>query len=215
MLELLYADVGDLPDTPERYRLSAYRLDRLGSTKSPMVRKLGMGAELLLQKLAVSQIPEASLPLELFVRDGGRPDWKLDGWYFSLSHSGTVAACVLSDRPVGVDVQKLSPFSEPLVRRFFCPQELSELQQAQDSSYAFTKLWSLKESYVKALGTGLSTPLNSFRISLEPPLLTASGDAVFWHQSVGEYHFAICIPGAEPDLRPDRFEKADIKPVQF
>lgn len=83
--------------------------------------------------------------------------------HVSLSHGGPWAVCAVSDRPVGVDVE-LPRCSYAVAKRYFHPEELP---QATDAD-RLCRLWTAKEAFVKALGTGLTTPLNSFRVELEP-----------------------------------------------
>ncbi|MFR8179894.1 MAG: 4'-phosphopantetheinyl transferase family protein [Dorea sp.] len=54
--------------------------------------------------------------------------------------------------------------------RFFHPEETRLLKEASsvDSEILFFRYWTMKEAFVKALGTGLSIPLNDFFISPEP-----------------------------------------------
>jgi len=80
---------------------------------------------------------------------------------FSLSHSGNRVVCAISDTPVGVDVEQ--PRCTPAVaRRFFRAEELTSLDPV-----FLTRLWTAKEAFVKALGWGLTIPLNSFTVRLD------------------------------------------------
>ena len=82
--------------------------------------------------------------------------------HFNLSHSGTIAACAVSDRPVGVDVETLQDADPGVVAMCFQPIEQEWINNANDRRRAFTRLWTRKESYLKLLGTGLTCPSASF-----------------------------------------------------
>ena len=84
--------------------------------------------------------------------------------HFNLSHSGMWAVCAVSDHAVGVDVE-LPRCSMTVAERHFCPEELRHLPQ-QDQSLVLNRLWTAKEAFVKAIGRGLTVPLNSFRVFL-------------------------------------------------
>lgn len=105
--------------------------------------------------------------------------------HFNLSHSGSLVACALSDRPVGVDVQQLVADLRPsLVRYIMSDQEIAALDALHSDnakSLLFTQLWTLKESYVKATGHGLSHEFPSFKISdgTATPLSPLSPAATF------------------------------------
>ena len=92
---------------------------------------------------------------------------------FNLTHSGDLAlVAVTRDRPVGIDVEHKSPPDDParLVAQFFSANEnaaFSALPESQREA-AFFAGWTRKEAYIKALGEGLSTPLDQFDVSLAP-----------------------------------------------
>jgi 4'-phosphopantetheinyl transferase len=92
---------------------------------------------------------------------------------FNVSNSGDLAAYVFtSGCEIGVDVEKhrkLHNF-EDIAQRFFSPAETAELLElpATERTAAFFRCWSRKEAYIKALGGGLSIPLDSFQVTLRP-----------------------------------------------
>lgn len=192
MLRLYYTDVSAIRDDGEGYALSEYRREKLSKQRLPESRRQSVGAELMLQKALYDFDPRLPWPPEIMVNTYGKPEWKLEGLYFSCSHSGRIAACALSDRPVGLDVQELTDCRDSLVCRFFAPEERALIARSTDRDRDFTRIWTLKESWIKAIGTGLSTPLESFSVVGE-----TRPDAAFWHTERDGYHFAVCVPGAE------------------
>lgn len=88
------------------------------------------------------------------------------GFHFNLSHSGCWVACAVDDQPVGVDVERIHEIDFDIAKRFFSPEEYGDLMdKAEPDRLAyFFDLWTLKESYLKAAGTGLSVSLKSFTI---------------------------------------------------
>lgn len=196
MLRAYYARVSTQaePEFP-REQLSEYRLDRLSRTKLPGQRALSLGAELLLIN-AMKTLAEPRLPLDIFVRPGGKPGLK-EGPCFSLSHSGDVVFCVLSDAEVGADVQKL-PEAEPgqrLLERCLSEEEKQLYRESKNKRGLFTLLWSLKESYAKLDGSGLG-PLAPAEISIElsrPGMAKVKGSsAKLWYELEGNYVFSLC-----------------------
>nr|WP_154959549.1 4'-phosphopantetheinyl transferase superfamily protein [Paenibacillus xylanexedens] len=86
---------------------------------------------------------------------------------FNVSHSGDWIALIAGGKDeLGVDVEKIAPIDLQIAERFFSPQENTYLaaQPADQQLHTFYRLWTLKESYIKAIGTGLSLPLDSFAI---------------------------------------------------
>jgi 4'-phosphopantetheinyl transferase len=97
---------------------------------------------------------------------------------FSVSHSGDVALLAFArGRDVGVDVEQLREnFDHAAVaRRFFSEQEQHQLAALTPSEryHGFFRCWTRKEAYIKALGSGLSLPLDQFDVSLKPRDLNA------------------------------------------
>lgn len=92
--------------------------------------------------------------------------------HFNLSHSDALALLAVSPRrAVGIDVERLRTDFEPdpLAQRLFAPSECEALSRVPlgEQHRAFLRLWTLKEAYLKAVGTGLNTPLNRFAVSLD------------------------------------------------
>ena len=200
MLKLYYADLGALDPDTFCGELSAYRREKLNALRSAQIRRQSLGAELLLRQALTDCAPERVWPPEIRPGGKGKPEWDVQGLYFNLSHSGELAACVIADRPVGLDVQKSCAYRAALVRRFFAPEERALLAASDDRDRDFGRIWSLKESYIKATGEGLALPLPSFSVVGEGE---DKPEAAFWYQLIGDYHFAVCIPGAssaEPEI---------------
>lgn len=89
--------------------------------------------------------------------------------HFNLSHTQTAFAfAIAQDDAVGVDVEGNRGRVEhkrAVAKRFFHPDEAGWLDQFRDEEayvQAFIRIWTRKEAYLKALGLGLSKPLNSF-----------------------------------------------------
>ena len=88
---------------------------------------------------------------------------------FSLSHGGNWAVCAVSGQPVGVDAE-LPRCTMEIARRHFHPQESQWLAQLPTPCQPETlnRMWTAKEAFVKALGLGLTVPLDTFRVTLTP-----------------------------------------------
>jgi 4'-phosphopantetheinyl transferase len=93
------------------------------------------------------------------------------GIEFNLSDSGDLALLAVSrGGPVGVDVEE---FREPLdvdgvSRRFFAREEREALDSlpAVERVAAFYRIWTRKEAFIKAVGTGISLSLSGFAVSV-------------------------------------------------
>jgi 4'-phosphopantetheinyl transferase len=86
-------------------------------------------------------------------------------FHFNLSHSGDWVVLATGDIPVGIDVAQItpSPSTTNLPSRIYHPEEQAYVS-AGDSTNRFFQIWTRKESYLKYIGTGLKTPLNTFSV---------------------------------------------------
>ena len=96
--------------------------------------------------------------------------------HFNLAHSGSVAVLAVARKELGVDVEVVRRgfADDEIAERFFAPTEIVQLrrlpQAAQEA--AFFRCWTRKEAYLKALGGGLSLPLDAFTVEFANEGLT-------------------------------------------
>jgi 4'-phosphopantetheinyl transferase len=91
---------------------------------------------------------------------------------FNLSHSNDLAVvAVAADRDIGVDIEALRPVPEmeEIARRYFSEQEAIDLMRSGGDAREqnFFRIWTRKEAFIKAIGEGLSCPLDSFAVSVD------------------------------------------------
>lgn len=92
---------------------------------------------------------------------------------FNVAHCGEVAAYAFAGgREVGVDVEAVRelPDADDIAMRFFSRRERAAYMRlpAQERPQGFFNCWTRKEAFIKALGEGLSHPLEAFDVSLAP-----------------------------------------------
>jgi 4'-phosphopantetheinyl transferase len=88
------------------------------------------------------------------------------GICFNISHSGDWILCAWDSQPIGVDVEQIRSLDYDLANRFFSEPErvLLTKQSESEKLRMFYRLWTLKESFIKQVGRGLSIPLDSFSV---------------------------------------------------
>jgi 4'-phosphopantetheinyl transferase len=112
--------------------------------------------------------------IQLEYGSNGKPALAADsGLQFNVTHSGDIAAVALTAGcDIGVDLEQVRPLPdlEQIAERFLCSDEAAEINSlaAGEREKAFFTYWTRKEAYVKATGIGLSTPLQSFRVIVNP-----------------------------------------------
>ncbi|WP_425424803.1 4'-phosphopantetheinyl transferase family protein [Staphylococcus schleiferi] len=87
-------------------------------------------------------------------------------FHYNIFHSGKWIICTIHSQKIGVDIEKVRYLDFNILIQSFSKYEKSYFTNAgeDDISKTFFYIWTLKESYVKALGKGLYIPLNSFTI---------------------------------------------------
>ncbi len=84
---------------------------------------------------------------------------------FNITHAGDYAVLALSKQTVGVDLEHFRPIDwKRISERFFHPEERAFLARSPEPEKDFLRIWTLKESYLKAEGTGFSVSPVSFAV---------------------------------------------------
>ena len=103
----------------------------------------------------------------------GKPGLDGSRLRFNLSHShqlGLIA--VTQDNELGVDVEYMRAgfATADIARRFFSPREVEAFNAlpSEERVAAFFRCWTRKEAFIKAIGKGLSQPLDGFDVTLGP-----------------------------------------------
>lgn len=76
--------------------------------------------------------------------------------FFNLSHCKSAVACVVSRRPVGIDVESIREYKETVARYAMNDEEMWQILHAERPEVAFTRLWTMKEARLKLTGEGLN-----------------------------------------------------------
>ncbi len=102
----------------------------------------------------------------------GKP-YLMDGPSFNLSHSGERFLLGMSTSGrIGVDLEEERPVREmvALAKKKFSSEEVEVFLAAPeiDRTRVFFRIWTLKEAYLKGIGTGLATRLDSFAVNPQP-----------------------------------------------
>ncbi len=154
----------------------------------------------------------------------GKPYLLDEPAHFNVTHSHETALIAVATQPVGVDIEYLLRQMDDLdglACRFFARTEYEQLQSlpARKWPAAFYNCWTRKEAYIKALGEGLSHPLDRFAVTLSPgeparfvhinddPAETAAW-SLYAFTPASEYVAALAVQGAGRQLRFLRFEGA-------
>ena len=162
-----YLNITELNIEDISKKVSSERLERAAKFKNETDKKRSIAVEYLLNLMLKECIEKPDMcgilslrdskiqfPVTLTYDEKGKPHIYDDSVYFSLSHSGDYVACIISDKPCGIDIERHSEKRDysKIARRICTDDELSMI----NNSVEFYSYWTLKESALKAVGLGLA-----------------------------------------------------------
>jgi 4'-phosphopantetheinyl transferase len=176
-VEIASLDVGSgtvqylesLLSTQELNRADRFALDR--------ERRRFIVARATLRRMLGQRLQIRPEKIELAYRTRGKPalapSLANSGLRFNVSHHGEFAVYAFAlGHEVGIDVEEIRdiPDADGIVGLVFSQREreMYDALDAPDKPRGFFNCWTRKEAFIKALGTGLSYPLDSFAVSLAP-----------------------------------------------
>ena len=162
-----------------RSLLTGEELERLQSYRFERDRRIYLATHALLRCVLSHYQELAPRDWRFSTNANGKPEIAgQSSLRFNLSNTEGLVVCALArDSQVGVDVERLGRTSPlEVARSYFAAAEVSSLEElpAHERARRFFDYWTLKESYIKARGLGLSVPLDRFWFQLErdrPPRL--------------------------------------------
>lgn len=160
----------DLTDKQRKKFLSVLNLferQKVANFKLPLDADISLISRFLLRNILAPLLSKKPKEIEFLYNDYNRPYLeKLD---FNLSHSGRriVIAVNLAGR-VGIDIEKIRPVDLGLADICFTDEEKKQVIKNNEIDVAnFFQFWTLKESFIKADGMGMSYPLLDFYFEIE------------------------------------------------
>lgn len=150
--------------------LSAYRREKADKVKFPEDKKRSVAAGILLnQGLSAYGLRECDMVYG--TNQNGKPFFReYPQIRFSLSHSGEYVMAAFSDVEIGCDIQQMKKTDLKIAQRFFTPEEYAYVTGREGSAAqeeVFYRIWVLKESFLKAVGTGMALSMTDFSIQIQ------------------------------------------------
>lgn len=123
-------------------------------------------AEAIMRYYLIKNLGINNSEIEIMYNEYGKPFLKNIDLYFSLSHSNKWVVCGWSNNEIGVDIEKIDKINLDIAKTSFCKSEYDYIKSGEECEQykKFIQIWTLKESYIKYIGKGLTIPLNSFCI---------------------------------------------------
>lgn len=117
--------------------------------------------------------------------------------HYNVTHSDGITACKVSENECGIDAERVRAFRPNVIKRTFSENEKALMETAPDEekNLLFFRLWTLKEAYVKAMGIGVSYPMNTAEFSFDGSEIRTNIEGYSFKQYIlsdGEFVVSVC-----------------------
>lgn len=177
-------------------------------------------SDLLTRKILSQETHVAPGFVELEIDPHGKPFLKGMEREFNLAHANDYIFFVTDNTPVGVDIEYILPLDDldNLVRACFSEREIQAYMtnNKEQRLEFFYEIWTLKESYIKALGKGVSHSLQSFSINISEQKISleASDTQNDWYfkryDLIDQYKAAVCASHCHFPERPQIISASEV-----
>ena len=162
-MQFLIANINDFDDSELETvmsRMPKNQREYINRKKRNTLRKQSIVARVLIKNL-LTKFYEVSDGYSIDFDSNGKPYYlNSNDLHISLSHSGDFVCAVVSNKPVGIDIQIHKTISDKLIKRV-CTDDEYEFIKSSDNN-AFFRIWTAKEAYSKCTGLKLS---DAFKLS--------------------------------------------------
>lgn len=147
--------------------ISPYRRRKIALLKNEKEKRRSLGAAFALNA-ALSRHGLCEKDMEYILGTQGKPVFcDYPELHFSLSHSGDYAICSLGELELGCDIERMRPDKMRVADCFYTEEEKAWLYQAkgaEEQESRLFRLWTMKESFLKVTGRGMSLSLRDFTV---------------------------------------------------
>ena len=145
-----------------------YKIKKFINRKDKIRTLIG---EILIRTIVVEKLDIRNKNIRFEKNQFGKPYLKdYLKFNFNISHSGDFVLCAIDKKPIEIDIEEVKYIEyEEIAKSFFTISEFDYIVKNDwDTSLnKFYKIWTLKESYIKCCGQGLTIPLKSFSIDID------------------------------------------------
>lgn len=117
--------------------------------------------------------------------------------HYNVSHADGIAVAMAGERECGIDAESVRAYRPNVIKRVFSEREKTLIEAApeEERSLLFFRLWTLKEAYVKAIGIGVSYPMNTVEFSFDGAEIRTNIESYSFKQYIlkdGSFVVSVC-----------------------
>ena len=152
MLKIKYIDNSTIKQFNANQLCCAYFSTRFNEYAQQQ-NKLNVCCEYILLKSLLKSI-NVDLDKQTIIKtSSGKPIFDNLNIFFSISHSKNLVAVAISNTPIGIDIQAISPYNIKVAQKYFNTDELTTIEKSKNKDIQFTKYWTKYESILKLFGS--------------------------------------------------------------
>lgn len=132
---------------------------------------------------------------KIFKGEHGKPYTNIKNFHFNISHSNEIVVVAYAQKDIGVDIEFHKTRDYNRLKDNFHKEEQEFIENSFDKLGAFYSIWTLKESYLKAVGIGLLESLDSFYVvpNRDGTFRTSLKDIEFNQKFLHQYTISVCF----------------------
>ncbi len=174
-------------------------------------KRLSLGVSALFAAACRDHGVDPATPVAL--GEHGKPCFKDGGFYFNLSHSGERALCITADAPVGCDIERIAEPNYRIAARFFTDAEndfLDSVGDADEKKLCFYRMWTRKESVLKAIGVGFLAGYADVSVEPGAPAVVYGGKRYGVYDAPSPEGYAVSYAVEGTDVPHVAFHEVDL-----
>lgn len=170
--------------------------------KNRQAAYVSVTAGLMLQDVARKELGITPECMQIERGEYGKPFIKgYETFCYNISHSGEYVVLAYGDQPMGIDIEEIRDKNLDVAKRCFTEREYEYVTsgyrdgtgklESETEQERFFQIWTMKESYLKLTGAGISVPLNSFEV--DPyNMCVRDTEYQFDGRGIADYHVTVC-----------------------
>lgn len=187
-------------DAEKRHRLLRFR--QLDDVDRSLI------ADIFIREAAIRRFGLRNQEIRFGIGSLGKPFLSMAApFYFNCSHSGRFVLCAVAENAVGCDIEMIQEADMDVAALVFSGEERQFLREAsrEERRLLFYRLWTRKESYIKAIGEGLTGTLHKFSV-LDEMVTGANSWFIRSYEGIADYQIAVC---GKRNSFPDDIQRID------
>lgn len=183
----------------QRY-LTVNELETIKKFRNQNDRNVKLVSRILLKYLLAKKQGMALEEVEVYSNPYGKLFVKNSSLQFNLSHSGNMILYGFDGCALGVDIEELVPVFPETAKLFMSDAEykyfLNQLEESLRKEF-FYKVWTAKESLLKAAGTGITSQITQIHLPINSDIMEINyqNSCYFFHHGKldADYMYSVCI----------------------